>query len=164
MWRILIVSLITSVSITLSYSLYYSRDKKIAVVDAVKLFNEYNMKIEMEGKEKKILVLISKQMDSINNQLKIAKTINSETAIQQLSYSASEMKNDIEREYENSNKLINEQVWKRLNTSIEQFGKQKGVHLIIGANGMGTVLYNDSYYDLTSEAVKFVNREYEEGN
>jgi len=29
---------------------------------------------------------------------------------------------------------------------------------------MGSVLYNDAYYDLTDDVVKFVNKKYEEGN
>ena len=39
---------------------------------------------------------------------------------------------------------------------IDDYGKEGGYRLIIGANGMGSVLYNDDYYDCTKEVVDFV--------
>ncbi len=144
---------------------FFNNDKqKIAVVDAIKLFNEFGMKKELEAKEKVKLEAMSKQVDSMENSLNLAKASKNEEEIKKASYAAAYMKNAFQSTYEESNRAINEQIWKRLNPMIDEFGKKKGVHLIIGANGMGSVLYNDEYYDLTNEAIKYINKKYEEGN
>lgn len=140
------------------------RVKKIGVVDAVRLFDGYNMKKEMEDKAKGKLQTLGRQMDSVTNLYNMAKAGKNEDEIKRLAYAANYMKASLEEEYKRSNQEINQQVWKRLNIAMDAYGKNKGIHLIIGANGMGTVLYNDDYYDLTTDAIKFVNSKYEEGN
>lgn len=164
MWKNVVVSVLISCLICFGFSMIGKGDQQIAVVDAVRLFNGYQLKVELEALEKKKLLGISRQLDSVNNSLQTARAMKNENAEKQLMYSGGRLKEQLDQEYEAGNKLINEQVWKRLNSAVEQFGKQKKVHLIIGANGMGTVLYNDGYYDITDEAIKYVNKKYEEGN
>lgn len=141
-----------------------STPKKIGVVDAVRLFDGYNMKKEMEEKAKVKLLELGRQVDSVGNLYNMAKAGKDENEIKRLAYASNYMKATLEAEYKKSNQEINQQVWKRLNIAMDAYGKDKGIHLIIGANGMGTVLYNDDYYDLTAEAIKFVNSKYEGGN
>jgi outer membrane protein len=139
--------------------------KKIAVIDAIKLFNAFTMKNELEGLAKGNLQAESKQLDSIGSALQMTKAMNSnEEEVKKLSYAYSYMNNKLDDDYAKSNEDINTQVWKRLNPLIAEFGKKTGVHLIIGANGMGSVLYTDQYYDLTSEAIQYINKRYAEGN
>ena len=146
---------------------YFSRGSKrqdIAMIDAVRLFDAFNMKKELELKEKQKLETLSKQVDSVQNKLQMAKTSPSVDEATQLAQVVAVQKEKLRSEFDNSNREINEQVWKRLNPYLEDFGRAAGVHLIIGANGMGTVLYNDGFYDLTDKAIQFVNKRYEEGN
>ena len=142
-----------------------NQQKKIGVVDAVKLFDQYNMKIELEGIAKTKLLSESKQVDSVGNALRMSTVVNdSGGKAKRLEYAYTYLKKKFEDDYAQSNRDINEKVWKRLNPLLDEFGKKKGLHLIIGANGMGSVLYNDSYYDQTNEAIKFINEKYSEGN
>lgn len=146
------------------YLVLKNDNKKIGVVDAVRLFDQFNMKKELEEKAKGKLEAMGKQMDSVENLLNMAKAVKNEEEIKKMSCAYSYVRGSVESEYKQSNKEINEQVWKRLNASINAYGKSKGLHLIIGANGMGSVLFNDDYYDLTADAIKYVNKKYEEGN
>lgn len=158
----LIICLITGLSVAWWVS---SQQKKIAVVDAVKLFNGYEMKKELEGIDKVKLQAESKEIDSIGNALQMEKAKASDAdLIKKLEYGYSYMRNKLEKDYEQSNHELNEKVWKRLNPLLTEFGKKNGLHLIIGANGMGSVLYNDDHYDLTNEAIKFINQQYAKGN
>jgi len=163
--RILFISFLMCIA---SGSVFYwmaeRQHKKIAVVDAVKLFDQFNMKKEMEAREKTKLELLNKRVDSITTELQLAKASQNEDAIKRLSYTYNYIKGSMENEFKQSNRDINEQVWKRLNPALDEYGRKHNLHLIIGANGMGSVLYNDEYYDLTSELIKFVNKKYEEGN
>jgi len=163
--RILFVCFLMCVMASLiMYWQIEKQNKKTGVVDAVKLFDSFNMKKELESHAKTKLIAISKQADSIGNQLKMARATNNEEEIKKMTYAYNYINASLEDEYKQSNQDINEQVWKRLNPLIMEFGKKKALHLIIGANGMGSVLYNDEYYDLTGEIITYVNNRYEKGN
>lgn len=134
---------------------------KVAVVDAVRLFDEFNMKKEMEGMAKTQLQQQGKQLDSVNHLLQLTRSVNkNEDEISHLVSTYNYMKAKLTEDYKQSNHDINEQVWKRLNPLLDEYGKKKKFHLIIGANGMGTVLYNDEYYDVTNDAIKYINKSY----
>ena len=148
----------------LVYWLVERQQKKIGVIDAVKLFDTFNMTKELDKQAKERLQELGKQVDSVGNKLQIAKATHNDDELQKLTETYVSMKNSLQSEFETSNRDINAQVWKRLNPMLDEFGKKSGVHLIIGANGMGSVLYNDSFYDLTSNAINFVNKKYEDGN
>lgn len=138
--------------------------KKIAVVDAVRLFDSYNMKKDLENGAKAKLEADSRQMDSASNKLKMAQAIRNDTAIRTWTNACIFLKQQLQNDYSKTNRDINTQVWKRLNPVINDYGKLKGFHLIIGANGMGTVLYDDSYLDVTDDMIKYVNKRYEQGS
>lgn len=141
-------------------------NKKIAVVDAISLFNNYKMKIELEAKAGGQLDALARQADSLKQELSAKSNIKDipRAELETLYGSFTRAQSNLEQAYQASNQTINEQVWKRLNPLIDEYGKTNGFRLIIGANGMGNVLYNDAYYDQTKEITGFVNKKYEEGN
>lgn len=161
---ITVVACIITGSITLF--LMHRTQKKIAVVDAIKLFNSYAMKKELEAKAGGQLQYLNKISDSIKQVLtmksKEGKTPKSELQLIYKAYINSQT--ILEQAYQQSNETINEEVWKRLNPAIDEFGEINGYRLIIGANGRGSVLYNNDYYDETKEVIDFVNDKYENGN
>jgi outer membrane protein len=141
-------------------------NKKIAVVDAIKLFNSYKMKMELEAKAAGSLRYLGNQADSLQKELEGKSKVKDvpKAELEGLYKTYMQARGLLEREYEQSNQSINEQVWKRLNPLIDEYGKKEGLRLIIGANGMGNVLYNDDYYDQTKEVIDFANKKYEAGN
>lgn len=150
------------VSIAIVLFFYNAQTKKIVVVDAIRLFNEFKMKIELEKIDGERLSDLGKKIDSLQTRLKInqSKNIIDEELIN--SYRNSREK--LEIDYQESNQNINEQVWKRLNPLIDDYGKKNDFKMILGANGMGSVLYNDELCDETDDIIKYVNRIYEKGN
>ncbi len=142
------------------------KQKKIAVVDAIKLFNNYKMKKELEARSAGRLEYVAHVADSLKKELTAKSQMKDvpKAELETLYRTFSQAQAGLEQEYQQSNQSINEQVWKRLNTLIDEYGKAKGYRLIIGANGMGSVLYNDDYYDQTQALTDFVNKKYEEGN
>lgn len=165
MKNIFINALISILIGTIVYFLIINNSEKIVVVDAIKLFNGFKMKIELEAKDEVKLKKLSARVDSLENMLKILQ--NSNVKIDEnsaLVYEYKSTKSTLQIEYENSNRNINEQVWKRLNLLIAEFGKEEKIRVIIGANGMGTVLYNNAQSDLTEKAIQYVNRKYENTN
>lgn len=47
---------------------------------------------------------------------------------------------------------------------LEQYGKERNIRLLVGANGAGTVLYGDKGIDMTDDLIKYLNSKYEKGN
>lgn len=156
---ILISLAIGLLSFSASYLLIQKEQKKIVVVDAIKLFNSYNMKKELEKEVDGRLKYMAHLSDSLEQQLKFYP--DASKAPKELIYSYQTLRNNIDAEFEKANRSINEQVWKRLNPLIAKYGKANNLHVIIGANGMGTVLYNSEAFDLTDDLTKYINKEYE---
>lgn len=161
---IVFVSIVLSVTIS---SLIINRtQKKIGVVDAIKLFNGYDMKIEMEHFAGKRLDTISKDVDSLKHLLTVlsANKTTQQSDLEQIYRNYLQSESRLEQTYAETNAQINEEVWKRLNPLIDSYAKEQNYRLIIGANGMGSVLYIGEYYDITKELIKYINDKYENGN
>lgn len=151
-------------SVLISFFILERRMKKIAMVDAVKLFNSYTMKSDLEQDAKKVLTLIGSKVDSLEKEIKLVEIAKDEHKAKELVQYYNFYRAKYEDEYKKSNQIINEEVWKRLNPLLDQYGKSHHYNLIIGANGMGSILYNDDYYDITNDLVNYVNKKYESGN
>lgn len=136
------------------------RQKKIAVVDAVRLFNGFSMKKDMEKGFELKLKSMATRVDSIAKILKstdVPKDTNTQRGLYRGYLIA---KQELDGEYAETNKYINEMVWKRLNTLIDEYGKNQDLDVIIGANGMGSILYNNNYYDKTDDMIRYANNKY----
>jgi len=141
-------------------------ERKVAVVDAVRLFNEYKMKLELEAKADGRLRYLGRQMDSLKQEAAGRSKMPAvpKADLESLYRAAEDAEARLGEEYRQSNELINEQVWRRLNPQIDEYGRKHGLRLIIGANGMGSVLYHDDFYDHTNDLINYVNHRYEEGD
>ncbi len=146
------------------YRIVSHLNKKTAVVDVIQLCDQYNLKKELEAHEKVKLEAINAQLDSIANKFRMAQATKNTEEANKLGNAYGYLKTQLQNEYNQGNKEINEQIWKRLNPILEEYGKRHELHLIIGANGMGTVLYNDEYFDITKDVIKYVNKKYEQGS
>lgn len=146
-------------------SLYVqSRLNKIVVIDVIEVFNEFQMKKDMEKRVEAPLARLSGQIDSMKALVQQAEHSGDEATYNKYMQSFVQMQQEAQSAYELSDKNINEQVWKRLNPLIDEFGKKNNYKVIIGANGMGTVLYNEEQVDRTKELIRFINNAYEKGN
>jgi outer membrane protein len=165
-WILILCSLLCSVLTALVVlRIVHVDNRKIAVVDAIRLFNEYKMKQELEGYIEPKLRHLSGELDSLTQEIRAQrKSGAAEKEVAALYRAAAAAQQQLNDEYQQSNQQINEQVWKRLNPLIDEYGSKNGLRLIIGANGMGSVLYHDQFYDHTSLLIDFVNTRYAEGD
>lgn len=167
MKRIVIVSLIISTLFSgIVLAIIHYEQKKIAVVDIIKVVNDFTMKKELENHNAKEMEKIEFTTDSLKNllQAKSSEKESSKEDLQKLYNLYMQSQQQQELQYESISNEINVQVWKRLNPLIDDYGKKENLRIMIGANGMGTVLYNDDFYDHTNNLIKFVNTMYEKGN
>lgn len=155
------VILYGTATIAIALSAYtLSRDfgkKPIAYIDISKMLEGYKFKKEMADESTKNLYMIKGRIDS----LKVAHKLDTSPMIDtQIAYA----ERAFEQYYTFSAQEMTKKVWDRLNPLLEDFGKEHGYQLIIGANGAGTVLYGAPGNDVTAEAIQYVNKKYEKGN
>ncbi len=163
-YTIMIVLLII---ILLNGFLLYKIDKKvndIVIIDVIRVFNEFKMKKELESKVQVKLDAYTSKMDSVKALVEYAQSHNDSLRLKIITNYSYLLQQEAQDVYATSNRNINEQVWKRLNPMIDSYGEKNKCRAIIGANGMGTVLYKDKYIDHTEDVIKYINIKYEEGN
>ncbi|MEJ5144718.1 hypothetical protein [Sphingobacterium sp. MYb388] len=131
---------------------------KIVYADAIRLFDEYKFKTDMEKMAEGTLRQLKGELDSVQVLLKVNPQ---DPRAQQL---VSEGQSRLTQAYSNINKEINEKAWARLNPVINKFGKDNKIDLLIGANGMGTVLYANDTRDVTADLIIYANKIYEKGD
>ncbi len=145
------------------------KTKKMAFVDNIRLFNEFNLKKEIEKEititstaRKNKLDSMRLSLELFRKQIESTKTINKdavrnfETSKQQYLLKEEQMQED--------NRAMarkgDEQVWKQLNEYVKEYGKQSGYEFLLGTNGEGNLMYANERNDVTSEVIKFVNEKY----
>lgn len=135
-------------------------DKEIAYIDIEKLVNSYELKKDMEKDAGKKLYVIQHAIDSLEL---IRKTISYQGPTL-IDSQIARAKYVYDEYYTSSTNQMNKSIWERLNPAIEQYGKEKGLEMLIGANGSGSLLYADKGRDLTDDLIKYINQKYEKGN
>lgn len=132
--------------------------REVSYIDIGKLVDNYQLKKDLENSTSQNLYKIKNVMDSLEMHKKLSggnPHVDSQLMHAQLAF---------EQYYTLSSQQISKSVWERLNPVIEEFGKERGLRLLIGANGAGNVLYGDKANDMTDELIKYINARYEKGN
>jgi len=146
-----------------------STKHKIGYVVIQEVFNEFNLKKELEKKYDGVRNARKKILDSIQIDLSIlSKKIETKTATE-------EEKNIFERkrmEYAQKGRAFDEdnvvltreydsQIIKQLNQYISDYGKENGYDMIYGNTTSGSILYGDKKYNITKEVSVYLNEKYQ---
>ena len=143
----------------------YKQSKRTVVIDVIKVFNEFKLKKDLESRVAVKLNDFSAGIDSLKAVYSaLEKNKAGSETLHAVAANIDTLQSRAQRAYVISDKNINEQVWVRLNTLLNEYGAKNDYQLVIGANGMGTVLYNEKDIDKTEELIKFVNERYELGH
>jgi outer membrane protein len=127
-------------------------------VDNLTLFSEFNMVQDLQKTKLPVLNVQQKKVDSLYQLLQKQTKVD---AIQELKQKMYVENNKLQNLGAEIKQQINSKVWERLNMYLEEFGKEKKVHLIFGIQGNGNIMYADDAYNFTQEAVQFANSKYE---
>lgn len=128
--------------------------KRIVFVDTIALVEQYNMKQEMTSKLQRAFDLKKGTYDSLMTVLLL------DSSNQVIKRSLFDIQQELEEINTNFTE-VNTHVWNSINPLLAKFGEQHNYDIIIGANGMGTVLYGKSYINITQDVLVFINNEYE---
>lgn len=133
-------------------------EKQYGYVDNLTLFSEFNM---VKDLQKMKLPTLNRQQKKVDSLYQLLQRQTKSAAIQEFKQKVYLENNKLQSLSNEIKQQINRQAWERLNSYLEEFGKQKKVHLIFGIQGNGNIMYADKAYDFTEEAIQFANIEYE---
>lgn len=155
--------LYTTALVTLVVAGIMIKDKigqsSIAYVDIGRLVSEYAFKKELENNASKNLYAIKGVIDSLN----VVKKVAGEHPVPDIDSQLYKANLAFDQYYKVSNQDINQKIWDRLNPLLEKYGEERGLDLIIGANGAGTVLYGHKKADVTDDVIMYINEKHEKG-
>lgn len=161
--QILIAATLIIITLSAFYFINSKSKSDWVVVDVIRLFNNYNLKLDMEKADSLQMLKEFKEIDSIQQIIKYQYNHVSESEQSSLAQHYKSLDDKREAAIVTSNDRINEAVWKKLNVLIPEYAKEKNIKVMAGANGMGNVMYYDDTYDITEELIQYVNANYHEG-
>lgn len=156
--------------LSLSLYLFYNSNKtKVAFIKSVELYNEFELKKELEIKLATVKNQRKSILDSLMLQLKMAST--------QLEYNKGKEDKEIklfqiqkqdylykEKQFDEDNQRLAEQysqqIWKQINQYVSDFGKENNYSFIYGASGNGAIMFAQDKYDVTKELTAYINEKY----
>lgn len=151
-------------------SLYQkSYSDKFVYVNTTKLYSDFEYAKQlhkdfekMVTARKTILDSLYEATDKITKELKYKKT-QSELDMNMVT----EMQNDyfakkeqFARDNESVMNIYNEKIWTQINEYVQQYGKEKGMNIVFGANSQGSIMYGNSPFDITEEVLDYINNKF----
>jgi Skp family chaperone for outer membrane proteins len=132
--------------------------KQYGYVDNIVLFNQFNMAKDLHAMGLPQLNAQKKKVDSL---YQLLQTQEDPKLIKEYKQRMYIQNNHLQKMDTELKQEINIKAWERLNSYLEEFGKQQKVNLIFGIQGAGNVMYADKAFDLTQQASEFANLKYE---
>jgi outer membrane protein len=142
---------------------------KTAYVDLGKVYSEFTLKKELEGKLQQVQLTRKSQLDSLELDLNVlVKNIQSneeKAALLQGDFQVKRQQyalksQSIDEEASRLTQTYDDQIWKQLNQYIREFGKSNSYQYIFGAEGSGALMYADDSDNITEQMVAYVNNRY----
>lgn len=158
----------------LSYFIIVPAEKKnsrrIAYIDNYKVFDAFDYKKIQDTALYDIEQKVSLEIDSLTRELnKVRSMLSQDAKSEELLLRYNSLKKEYSAARQNAEKVIKSEstrltneVYKKLNEYIDEFGKMKSLDIVLGSDGTGSVMYVDSTINITDEVIKYVNKRFNE--
>ena len=142
---------------------------KTAYIQSSVVYNEFRMTKDMDLDAKNIVNERQYFLDSLELRIKTLANVLESSKNQnqdELRDLQSSQRLYIEKkdEFATSNNMMfgnmNEDIWKRLNLLIKEYGKANGYDYIFGAQGDGNIMYANESKDISEDVIDFCNKSY----
>ena len=147
---------------------------KIAYINVEDLMKDYeatkSMQAEMQAKQEKIV----KELDSISVpfQLQIQdyqknapkmssqKRAEVEAELGQIQQALQARQQQASQQLQLENQIKSEAITKKVDSFVTIYAAEKGLNLVLGTSGNGTVMYGDDTLNITQQILEVLNNEY----
>ncbi len=165
---IVIVGMLSVVAIAIA--IFALKEKpKVGYVELNILYDEFELKKELEGKLANVQNARQLVLDSLKLQLqtsasllqgKLNPTKEEISRWQSIKSNYQETEKRFSEDNYSLTESYNQQIWKQLNQYIEDFGKENNYEFIYGAEGSGALMYGSSKHDITNTLIKYCDDKY----
>ena len=146
------------------------KEKKIGYVNTQEVFNDFELKKELEIKLKRELDYKQSFLDSLAYDIQLMQTrLNAVVEpsqedvkiFQKQKALYFEHKQEIETNSAEKTREFDAQIINQMNSYIAEFGKEKGYEYVLGNNSSGFILYGKQVNEITKEVIAFINNKYQ---
>lgn len=143
----------------------FQRGDSTAYIDTAKLYNDFEMKKELEKKVTEVQLGRKAQLDSLKLSLvslsrKTNPSMEDRANLQALENKYHNMQQQFEAENSKIVQYYSNQIWTQINQYIRDYGKQEGYTYIYGGDGSGTIMYAQEKRNITAEVLNYINARY----
>jgi outer membrane protein len=157
--------------LTLGWFCYvnYSNQRKIGYIDVKQVFNDFDLKKEMQEKYFSQMSGKKKSIDELGFELqKMGSELEAsgkpEEKKMEAFLSKRKLYMQLVKTYDEEDKKINSEydteVIQQMNEYIKKYGEEKGYDLILGSMGNGNIMQAQNQLDLTGEVTAYINNAY----
>lgn len=167
--KVLLIALLALNVGLVSYLFYSARGPKVAYVDNIALFNGFQFKKERQAEYEKQKGHFQGQLDTlrmmhISIEQALAQNPGDAQLQRRLAYSQEnyQMTNQVfAHKLDSIDGVFNTEVWNKINSYVNEYGKEKGYDMLLGASGNGGLMYGSEAYDATEDVLAYINEKYE---
>jgi len=163
---VLIIAVLVYVGIT-------SSKEKEAYININEVYNDFEMKIELENKLIAVQTKRKQVMDSLELEIQLAS--NRLSTITELSIEESQkfelmqrnyltQRDQFEAENDRVTQEFKNQIFTRLNEYAKEYGEKEGYDYLFGTTGQGSIMYAKPEHDITKAVTKYINEKYKGNN
>lgn len=158
------------IGVLIGYSFIGTKNNKAVYVDSIRLYNEFDMQNEYEQRFESLQNNRSAMLDSLRMQVESLGrqlSVQSEPDPAQVQYFEQLRQSYFEKEQLFNDELnrvaqsYDEQIWAQLNQYVREFGLEKGIDFIHGANGDGSLMFGSEEKEITDQLIAFANSRYQ---
>jgi outer membrane protein len=160
-WKVLILANLLAWIGTASY-VVFTKSNETVYIDTYKLYNGFVMKKQLQKQLEETQRLQKQQLDSLRLTINLALANNRQTkdadkAVELKKQEYILLERQLVKEQEEIAERYDAQIWAQLNQYITDYGKEKKLAFIFGANGNGSVMYGTAEQDITEVITQYVN-------
>jgi outer membrane protein len=148
-------------------SMTCSKSQETVYVNIKEVFDKFEYTIKLKKEFQSITEFKKRKLDSMSFELNVMaeKLVNGDNKDLSAVFEVKKRRFDEERAYyQEQNEAMTEsfdnKVLIQLNAYLTEFGKAKGYDYILGTESMGNVIYGKDKYNVTAEAIEFVNKKF----
>ena len=168
--KVIYILLFVTIVGVLGLSLFSILNKpKTAYVDTVEVYNNFEMKIELEKKLDETKDARTRILDSLLNEVEtvvsyLRQNEKDKEAVNKYEFLRQQYLTR-EQQFEEDNRALaqqyTDQVWKQLNQYVKDFGEDQNYQYIYGTTGQGNLMYAKEQLEISEEVLKYVNERYQ---
>jgi len=166
-WWLLGIAVVGSLVMS-TYAMLNSSNQRVAFFDIDKVYDEFDMKKELEAKMRKMDEYQGFMIDSLKFQIRAAESVavsnpNDKNAQNQLNLLYQQFQN-ISKEFSERNEGVagqyNKMVLTQIHAKAKEFSKKKGFQYLIGQSESTDLIFYEEGLDVSEEFTRFLNETY----